>query len=69
MDGVVAQQMRVGVHGAQIVDADDLEIVAPALDQRAQDQAADAPEPVDGKPNRHELSPLVDVEWVGGDGG
>src|SRR4029079_2183008 len=51
--GVVAQQMRVGLDGREIVDGDDLDIVPPGFDRGAQDIAADAAESVDGYPYRH----------------
>ena len=49
---IVAQQMRVGLDRPEIVDADDLDILAPAFGDRAQHKAADAAEAVDGNP-RH----------------
>ena len=53
---VVAQQVGVGFHVAEIVEGDDGEIGAAGLVNRAQDVAADAPEPVDGDANRHASS-------------
>ena len=53
MHGVVAQQMRVGLDRAEIVDADDLDVVAAGFDDGAQHVAADAAESVDGNANRH----------------
>ena len=47
MHAVVFQQMRVGLDRAEIVDRDDLQIVAPLLVERAQHQPADAAEAVD----------------------
>ena len=46
---VVAQQVRVGLDGAEIVDRDDLDIGAAGLDDGAQDDAADAAKPVDAR--------------------
>ncbi len=51
---VVAQQMRVGLDRPQIVDADDLDVLAPALGDGAQDVAADAAKPVDGYADCHD---------------
>ncbi len=51
VDGVVAQQMGVGLDRAQIVDGDDLDVVAAAFQDGAQHQAADAPESVDRDAN------------------
>jgi len=53
VDGIVAQQMGVGFHRTQIVEGDDLDIVAPAFQDGAQHQAADAPESVDRDTNWH----------------
>ena len=53
MHGVVAQQMRIGLDRGEIVNGDDLDILAPSLDRGAQDIAADAAEAVDGYANRH----------------
>src|SRR6185437_11324806 len=51
--GVVAQQVGVGLDRAEIVDADDLDVVAARLDDRAQHVAADPAKPVDSNPNGH----------------
>jgi len=45
--GIVLEQMGVGLHGAEIVDADDLQILAARFRDRAQHEAADATETVD----------------------
>src|SRR5262249_42434923 len=50
---VVAQQMRIGLDRAEIVDADDLEFLVGMLQSRAHDQAADPAKPVDRNPYRH----------------
>ena len=42
--GVVAQQMGVGLDRAEIVDADDLDVLAAGFDDGAQHVAADAAE-------------------------
>jgi len=52
VDRVVAQQVRIGLDRAQVVDADHLYVVAPGLRRGAQNQPADTAEPVDGNPNR-----------------
>ena len=43
--------MRVGLDRREVVDGDDLDILAPGFHDGAQDVAADAAEPVDGDPN------------------
>ena len=53
MHEVEAEQMGVGLDRAEIVDADDLDVLAPGFDDGAQDVAADAAEPVDRDPNGH----------------
>ena len=55
MHAVVAQQMRVGLDRAEVVDADDLDVLAARLDDGAQDIAADAAEAVDRDTNGHLL--------------
>ena len=57
MHAVVPQQMGVGLDGAQVVDGDDLDVGAVVLDDGAQDQAANAAEPVDGDANGHDEVP------------
>ena len=53
VDGIEAQQVGVGLDRAEIVDRHDLDVRAAALDDGAQDVAADATEPVDGDLHRH----------------
>ena len=53
MHGIEAKQMRIGLDRREIVDGDDLDILAGGLDDGAQNIAADAAEPVDGNANRH----------------
>ena len=53
VDRIVAQQVRIGLHVAQVVESDDGEIGAAGFVNCAQDVAADPPEPVDGDANRH----------------
>ena len=57
MHAVVAEQMRVRLDAAEIVDRDRLDVLAPALDDGAQHQAADASETVDGDLHGHSASP------------
>src|SRR5262249_35656754 len=59
MDRVKAEQVCVGLDRSEIVDGDDLDIVALGLDNGAQDITADTAEPVDGTTNRHSLAPFV----------
>src|SRR5215208_4198054 len=53
MDGIEAQQMRVGLDGAEIVDCDNLDVLAAGFDDRAQNVSADAAETVDCHANSH----------------
>ena len=57
MHRIEAQQMSIGFHRAQIVDCDDLNIVAVLFDDRAQDISANPPKPVDCNFNGHLNSP------------
>src|SRR4029077_16329473 len=52
---VVLQEMRVRMDGAEVVDGDALDVLAPALVQRAQHQPPDAAAPVDRNPRSHQL--------------
>ena len=52
---IVTQEMGIGLHRAEIVDGDDLDVAAIVLDDRAQDQTSDAPEAVDGDTYSHAL--------------
>ena len=56
---VKAEKMRVGLDRAEIVDRDDLDILAAGLVDGAQDVAADASEPVDGNLHRHGVNPSM----------
>ena len=58
MHRVEAQQMRVGLDRAQIVDADHFDILAAGFRDRAQHVAADAAEAVDGNSNGHPATPF-----------
>src|SRR6185369_16417016 len=57
MDTVEAQQVRIGLHGAEVVRGDYLDVLASALVDGAQDVAADAAEAVDADPDSHSRSP------------
>src|SRR5438128_1534370 len=48
VDRIEAQQMRIGLRRGQVVDGDDVDIFAIALDDRAQHHAADAAKSIDG---------------------
>jgi len=61
MHAVVFKEMRVGRDGPEIVNRNDLDVLAPGLVQRAQDQPADAPKAVDGYPYRHSLPPSISL--------
>src|SRR5581483_3410198 len=51
--GIIAQQMCVGFHRAQIVHAYHHDVVAPGFHDRAQDKTPDAAETVDRDANGH----------------
>ena len=53
MHGIVAQQMRVGFDGAQIVYAHHHDVLTLGLHDRAQNQPPDAAEPVDRDAHCH----------------
>ena len=55
---IVAQEVRVGLHRAEVVDRHHLDIGAPVFDDGAQDVAADASEPVDCNFDSHVPSEL-----------
>ncbi len=59
MHAVVAEQVRVGLGAAEIVDRDRHDVVAATLDHRAQHQPADAAEAVDGDLNGHGQYPFL----------
>ena len=58
MHAVIAEQMGIGFHAAEVVDGDRFDIRAPALHQRAQNQATDAAKPVDRYLDRHKIFPF-----------
>ena len=53
MHAVEAQQVRVGLDRAEIVDGDHLDVLAAGFGDGAQDVAADAAEAIDGNAYRH----------------
>ena len=53
MHRIVAQQMGVGLDRAEVVDGDDLDVVAAGLVDGAQDVAANAAKSVDRDPDCH----------------
>ena len=53
MHAVEAQQVGVGLDRAEVVDRDDLDVLAARFDDGAQNVASDAPEPVDRNLHRH----------------
>src|SRR3546814_21008304 len=50
---IVLQQVRVRFGGAEVVDGDELDVLALGLHGSAEDEAADPPEAVDTNPNCH----------------
>ena len=61
MHAVVAEQVRVGLDAAEIVDGNGLDVGPPALDDGPQHQPPDAAEPVDGDFHSHDMLPSL---WV-----
>ena len=55
MDTVVAQEVRVGLHGTQIVDGDDLDVLAARLQNSAQHQPPNPAEAIDRYLGNHRL--------------
>ena len=53
VDGIVAQQMRVRLHGAEIVDRHDLDVLAPGFHDGPQDISADPAKSVDCDAHGH----------------
>src|SRR5215471_15629445 len=51
VNGIEAQQMRIGLRRSEIVEGDDLDVLAAGLYNGAQDIAADATKPVDSNAN------------------
>ena len=57
MHRIETQQMRVGLDRGEIVDGDDVDVVALGFDDRAQDIATDTAETINGNANGHYRSP------------
>ncbi len=57
MDGIVAQQMRIGLDRAEVVDRHDLNIIAPRFDDRAQHVPTDPAKAVDRYLDSHRFPP------------
>src|SRR3546814_7234935 len=55
MHAVIAEQMRIGLDRAEIVDADHFDVGAAAFDNGTQHIAADAAETVNRNANRHDF--------------
>ena len=55
--GIEAQQVGVGLDRAEIIDADDFDVLAAGFVDRPQDIAADAAKPVNRDPDCHSNSP------------
>ena len=57
MHGIIAQQMRVGFHRAQIVQRHHFDVAAPAFHDGAQHKTPDAAKAVDRNADCHVFSP------------
>ena len=57
MHAVEAQQMGIGLDRAEIVDGDDVDVLAAGFVDGAHDVAADAAKSVDGNSDSHAFSP------------
>src|SRR5690606_23963414 len=53
VDGVILEQVRQRGRVREVVDGDDVEVAGAALQDGAEDEAADAPEPVDPDLDSH----------------
>src|SRR5262249_43079568 len=62
VNAVIAQQVRVGFDGAEIVDPDHLDLPAWMLHRRSEDQPSDAAKAVDRNPSRHGSSSRSSVQ-------
>jgi hypothetical protein len=63
VDRIVSQKMGIGLDRAEVVDGDDLDVLAAALHDGAQDVAPDASEPVDRDLHCHCFSPCPARLW------
>ena len=61
MHRVEAQQVRVGFHRTQVVDGDDIDVIAARLHDGPKHKPANAAKPVDGNFDGHGLSPGMQV--------
>src|SRR5882724_11039976 len=68
MYGVIAKKMCVRLHRSEIVQADDLDVVAARLDDGAQNIAADTAEAVDPNSKRHSPASMISSVVPLGDG-
>ena len=59
VDAVEAQEVGVGLHRTQIVDGDDLDVLAARFQNRAQHEPPDAAEAIDRYLGNHRLSPAA----------
>jgi hypothetical protein len=59
MHGIVLQQVSVDVHRAQVVDGDEVDIIATGLHCRTHRQPADAAKTINRYPNRHRKPPSL----------
>ena len=57
MHAVVAEQMGVGLHRAEVVDRHHVDVLAAGFEDRADDVAADAAKSVDGNSDGHFFLP------------
>jgi hypothetical protein len=51
----IAEQMRIGFDAAEVIDGDAFHIAAIAFYHRAQNKAPDAPKPIDGNLDGHDI--------------
>ena len=56
VDAVISEEMRIGFDRAEVVDRNNLDVLAASLMQGAQDQPTDAPKAVDGYSYPYRLS-------------
>jgi len=59
VDAVISEEMRIGCDRAEVVDRNNLDVLAASLMQGAQDQPTDASKAVDGYSYRY-VSPPID---------
>ena len=61
MHTVISEQMRVGLHAAEVVDGDRNDVLAPAFHDRAQHEAPDPTKPIDRDLHWHVGSPFLSL--------